>query len=161
MSHEAKGKSDEWYTPKYIFDALDVEFDMDVAAPYPPSNLHVPAKNWIHSDSLNSEWRGFVWMNPPYGNQKMKMQWIKKFIDHGNGIALMPDRTNAMWWQELASNSDLILFTFDKIKFERPDGSVGESPSNGSTLFAIGDIGVKALLNASVNELGLLFNNFE
>lgn len=33
MSHEAAGKSDEWYTPKYIFDALNTWFDLDVAAP--------------------------------------------------------------------------------------------------------------------------------
>ena len=32
MSHwEATGKSDEWYTPKYIFDALGAEFDLDPA----------------------------------------------------------------------------------------------------------------------------------
>jgi len=33
MSHwEAAGKSSEWYTPKYIFDALGCTFDLDVAA---------------------------------------------------------------------------------------------------------------------------------
>ena len=25
--------SDEWYTPKYVFDALEEEFDLDVASP--------------------------------------------------------------------------------------------------------------------------------
>lgn len=33
MSHEALGKSYEWYTPKYIFDALSLVFDLDVASP--------------------------------------------------------------------------------------------------------------------------------
>ena len=30
---ESPGKSDEWYTPAYIFDALGAVFDLDVAAP--------------------------------------------------------------------------------------------------------------------------------
>lgn len=30
---ESVGKSDEWYTSKYVFDAPDVEFDLDVAHP--------------------------------------------------------------------------------------------------------------------------------
>jgi hypothetical protein len=29
---EAAGQSDEWFTPKYIFDAMGVEFDTDVAS---------------------------------------------------------------------------------------------------------------------------------
>jgi hypothetical protein len=32
-AYEAAGESDEWYTPKYIFDALGLRFDLDVAAP--------------------------------------------------------------------------------------------------------------------------------
>ena len=30
---ERPGKSDEWHTPKYIFDAMAVTFDLDVASP--------------------------------------------------------------------------------------------------------------------------------
>lgn len=32
-AYEKTGESDEWYTPRYIFDALNARFDMDVAAP--------------------------------------------------------------------------------------------------------------------------------
>lgn len=32
-AYEAYGKSDEWYTPRYIFDAIGIRFDLDVAAP--------------------------------------------------------------------------------------------------------------------------------
>lgn len=32
-AYEKAGESDEWYTPKYIFDAMDMTFDLDVAAP--------------------------------------------------------------------------------------------------------------------------------
>ena len=43
-----------------------------------------------------------------------------------------------------------------KIKFERPDGTVGKSPSTGTTLFAKGPEGVAALQNAYSNGLGML-----
>ena len=96
-------------------------------------------------------------MNPPFGNQKEKYKWIQKFIDHKNGIALMPDRTSAPWWQYFAKNVDAILFVDGKIKFIKPDGSKGESPGNGTTLFAIGKKGIEALKNAETNGLGIYY----
>ena len=117
MSHEARGGSSEYYTPKYVFDALGCGFDMDVACPADLSHIWVPAKQFIHSDSLNKVWKGFIWMNPPYGNQPEKLKWLDKFYRHGNGIALMPDRTSCQWWQEYAPKMDAILFVNGKIKF--------------------------------------------
>jgi len=151
--HESKGKSDEWYTPKYIFDALEVEFDLDVA--HPTSRTFVPSSRIITSDSLRKKWDGFIWMNPPFGNQKEKLKWIEKFINHSNGIALFPDRTSASWYQYLVSKSDAILIVDKKIKFIKPDGTSGDQPANGTTLFANGEAAVKALLNAQKNGLGI------
>ena len=161
MSHELKGKSNEWYTPKYIFDAMEVVFDLDVAAPLVPNFYHVPCESRITKVDcgLRSNWDGFVWMNPPFGNQKNKLLWINKFIEHGNGIALMPDRSSASWWQLFCKNSDVILNVSKKIKFIRPDGTTGDSPSNGTTLFAIGAKGVQALKAAQSNDLGILLTN--
>src|ERR1700744_2510086 len=90
------GASDEWYTPKYIFDALGVHFDLDVAAPS-TGPRYVPTSAWISSGSLGAEWGGFVWMNPPFGGRNGLEPWLEKFISHGNGVALVPDRTSAPW----------------------------------------------------------------
>lgn len=155
MSHESKGKSDEWYTPKYIFDALGCEFDLDVASPTDLTNIHVPAMQFIKSDSLDKIWRGFIWMNPPYGDRKVKEAWLAKFFNHGNGIALLPDRTSASWWQYSSQKADAVLFTSSRIQFIKPDGSLGTQPANGTTLFAVGERGVNALLNAEKNGLGI------
>lgn len=155
MSHESVGKSDEWYTPRYIFDALGVRFDLDVAAPK-GGPRHVPAMGWYSERSLERDWLGFVWMNPPYGNQKMKRAWLNKFFDHGNGIALMPDRTSAPWWQEAAAQSHGVLFMAPKVKFEREDGTTGESPANGTTLFASRERALSVLKDA--RKLGILMN---
>lgn len=135
---EAAGKSDEWYTPKYIFDALAVRFDLDVASLCRPT--HVPCDDLMFSDSLNAKWFGFIFMNPPFGGR--------------NGVALVPDRTSAPWFKWAAIQSDAILFVSPKIRFERPDGSLGKSPSTGTALIAKGQRGVNALVSARGAGLG-------
>ena len=145
-AYESAGKSNEWYTPKYIFDALGVTFDLDVASPR-GGPRYVPATSWFSeiSNGLSWQWWGFVWMNPPFGNQKQKRQWLSKFFDHNNGIALVPDRTSAPWFQEFAPQADAICWVSPRIKFERPDGSLGEKPGTGTCLFAAGEYAKNAL----------------
>lgn len=156
-AHELIAVSDDWYTPKYVFDALGCEFDLDVAHPEAKTHVPVPSNRYISSDSLNKEWRGFIWMNPPWCKKSDKIKWVKKFIERGNGIALMPDRTSAPWWQYFAKRSDAVHFVSGKIKFERPDGSIGGSPSTGSTLFGIGERAEIALMLAEDNGLGITY----
>lgn len=157
MSHwESEGQTDEWYTPKYVFDAMETYFDMDVAAPV-EGPLNVPCREWISEDSLERPWRGFVWMNPPFGGRNGLVPWLHKFKEHGQGVALVPDRTSAPWWQDMAEWCDSVLFVSGKIKFIRPDGSHGRSPSVGTTLVARGYLGRVALAQAQSNGLGKVF----
>jgi hypothetical protein len=149
-------KSDDWYTPAHVFDALGVRFDLDVAAPV-EGPRYVPTSRWFSSKGLEQDWFGLVWMNPPFGHQRAKQAWMSKFIAHGNGIALMPDRTSAPWWQWAAPQMDLILFVSPKIAFERPDGSIGEQPGSGTTLMALGSEAVAALRRAQDAGLGVAF----
>lgn len=145
-AYEAHGESDEWYTPRYIFDAIVLTFDLDVSAPK-EGPRYVPAKQWLtaEQDGLRSDWHGLVWMNPPFGHQRHKRLWLTKFFLHGNGIALVPDRTSAPWWQNFAPIAELVCFVAPKIKFERPDGTLGESPGTGTALFASGQVAAEAL----------------
>ena len=111
----------------------------------------------LHRNSLTYPWDGFIWMNPPFGGRNGLVPWLDKFFAHGNGIALTPDRTSAPWWQDAARRCDALLLVAGKVKFLRPDGTQGRSPSNGTTLFAVGAKGVKALQRAQENNLGLVF----
>jgi len=154
MTHERRGESDEWYTPAYIFAALGETFNLDVACPR-EGPRHVPANSFYSNNALDLEWHGFVWMNPPFGNQSTKRKWLTKFFKHGNGIALLPDRTSSLWWQEFAPMADAVLFVGPRIKFERPDGSRGDQPSTGTTLFACGGRAKAALIRART--LGAVF----
>jgi hypothetical protein len=93
-------------------------------------------------------------MNPPFGARNGLTPWLEKFFAHGSGIALVPDRTSAPWFQQFGRRADSILFLSPKVKFERPDGSLGESPSTGTALLAAGSDGAQALCRA--HALGLL-----
>jgi hypothetical protein len=148
-AYEAAGETDEWFTPRYIFDALGERFDLDVSAPS-GGPRHVPATCWYSANSLELPWSGFVWMNPPFGHQRHKRLWLEKFFVHGNGIALVPDRTSSPWFQEYGPKADVICWVAPKIKFERPDGSIGESPGTGTALYAAGERARTALLRCGL-----------
>lgn len=150
---EASGKTDDWFTPGYVMDALGETFDLDVAAP-PEGPRHVATRHWICENSLTVPWQGFVWMNPPYGGRNALASWLTKFMAHGNGLALTPDRTSAPWFQPALQACDAVLFVNKKIKFERPDGTVGGSPGTGSAIFAAGRRAECALLRAQRAGLG-------
>lgn len=154
---EASGKSDEWYTPKYIFDSLGVKFAQDVAAPENRAFCHVPAFDFITKTSLEREWNGFVWCNPPFGKRNGVVPWLDKMFSHGNGIALTPDRSSTDWWQNAANEADCVLLVRGKIKFIRPDGTEGKQPGNGTTLFGYGAMAIEAMINARKRGLGILF----
>jgi hypothetical protein len=150
---EASGKSNEWYTPAFVFAALGVRFDLDVA--HPPRATHVPCDRYISAHSLDAPWSGFIWMNPPFGGRGDKRAWLNKFFDHGHGIALTPDRTSAPWFREAWDRADLVMF-LPKVKFEKPDGSLGKRPGNGVALWAAGPLAVAALYRAQQAGLGII-----
>lgn len=152
----AVGATDEWYTPHYVFEALGCTFDMDVSAPRDRTFVSTPTNYWIVGKSLAQKWNGFIWMNPPFGARNGITPWLEKFFQHGNGIALTPDRTSAPWWQEFAARAEAILFVSPKIKFIGADGNQGKSPSDGTSLLAVGPLGVSALQRAAAKGLGKL-----
>jgi len=110
--------NDEIYTPPLIFQALKLEFDLDVCAP--EGGLPwIPAKKHysIVDDGLVQTWNGLVWCNPPYSKPK---PWIEKFIEHGNGIILVSisrsQAAKALW-----NNADAIVINFAKYGFVGKD----------------------------------------
>lgn len=156
LHEQSVGKTDEWYTPPHVFEAMRSTFDLDVASPGQDVTPWIPASAFITAGSLDREWEGYVWMNPPFGGRNGLVPWLEKFTAHGDGVCLVPDRTSAPWWQEYALRMDLILFVRPKIKFIGVDGTPGRSPAQGTCLMAIGISGARALVEAAKNGLGFL-----
>jgi hypothetical protein len=96
--------SDECYTPRALFDLLDIEFDLDPAS-CPPELSAVPARRMftVEDDGLSQPWEGRVWLNPPYSKAS---PWVHRFIDHGHGIALLPASRNAKWHSRIWAVAD-------------------------------------------------------
>lgn len=156
LHEQCVGKTDEWYTPPHVFNALGCSFDMDVASPGKSVTPWIPAVEFIESGSLDREWRGFVWMNPPFGGRGALDPWLVKFVCHGNGVCLVPDRTSAPWWQAHTPKMAAVLFVARKIKFIGADGKLGTSPAQGTCLMALGPRGIEALYRAEARDLGYL-----
>jgi len=164
FTHESSyNESKEWYTPKYIFDALGLEFDLDPCSPGMDIVPWVPAKKCytVIEDGLSQKWEGLVWMNPPYGQDTPK--WMKKLSIHGNGIALVFSRTDTEWFHEYCTKSSAVCFIKKRVSFIQ-SGDVGlfgkgvceakGSSGAGSMLVAYGAIAKQAVIDS---ELGGVF----
>ena len=90
------GATDDWYTPPNIFDALGLIFDLDPCSPGPAH--WVPARKIYtkEDDGLVQPWSGTVFMNPPFGRRNGHVPWLRKFLAHGDGIAIVRAYTHAM-----------------------------------------------------------------
>lgn len=142
----ATKSSDEYYTPKWIFDAIGLDFDLDVCAPQ-EGPLHTPAAKWYSAadDGLVQPWFGRVWMNPPYSNPT---PWIDRWLEHGNGICLVPV-TRGRWFHKLWTEDTLVVPTPPEMKFVRPDGT--EASILWQTyLWAVGPTSIEALRHAEI-----------
>lgn len=142
------GESDEWYTPPAIFAALRLTFALDPCHPGPDQrHCVVPSLRayTVHADGLAQQWVGRVFMNPPFGARNAHVPWLRKFIEHGDGIAIVRAYTSAAWFQEWVPQADAVLFPRGKTQFVRPDGTVGKAPGHGVALLAMGQPCVAAL----------------
>lgn len=160
LHEQCLGATDEWYTPPYIFEALGCSFDVDVASPGMEITPWIPATEFRTTENPSAVWRGFVWMNPPFGGRNGLMPWLEKFFNHGNGIALTPDRTSAPWWQLFAPSADLILFVAPKIKFIGSNGKPGKSPAQGTCLMGVGQQSLAPLYRAANKGIGILMEPY-
>ena len=149
MPQEAR-TSDDYYTPKWIFDALGVKFDLDVACP-PEGPLFTPAKAWYtqETDGLTSPWWGTVWMNPPFSKTA---PWVDKWIKHSDGIALLPCVKETKWVRELFDSSASVLW-FNDLKIEFNHKGKNQHIWTIVWLWAIGDKCVEALKQSGMGRV--------
>lgn len=142
FSHESTSLSVpvEWYTPPEIFEALNIEFDLDPCSP--PAELDlgiVPTRKKISfpNNGLDVEWSGRVWLNPPYGKQTPV--WLRKLAMHGNGVALVFSRTDTAWFNEAVDKCNGVVFMTKRVKFiNAKTGERSGTPGAGSCLIAYG-----------------------
>ena len=147
-------EADEWYTPSWVFKSIGVEFDLDPCSPgSPPSTVTAKRHLTQAENGLAAEWHGTVWLNPPFSS---KREWYKKLVKHGNGIALIPARTETHDFQDYMNAAQALLFLKGRIYFERGSrpgangNGVTSTPPFGVVLVAYGAAMARALLDSKL-----------
>lgn len=139
-----RGLSNDWLTPPEIVKALG-KFDLDPCAH--PQQFYRTAKRMIAppKDGLSAIWSGRVWLNPPYGGELRK--WLERLARYGDGIALVPARTEveSWFWPFVWESADAVLFLKGRLYFHKPCGGLCGNAGHGSALAAYGSQNANAL----------------
>lgn len=156
------GASDDWYTPRDYFQKIGLRYALDPCSPGPHHWVPADRVYTKADDGLAQPWHGEVWVNPPFGGRHGHVPWLRKFLDHGRGIALVRAYTSADWFHDIvAPAAETMLFPRGKTKFVRgaemisvsrkgevtvhEAGSVGTSPGHGVVLIGMGETCNEAL----------------
>jgi|TARA_Y100000310_G_scaffold102057_1_gene100227 site-specific DNA-methyltransferase (adenine-specific) len=110
MPYINKSQSDDWLTPKEVYEKLDEEFEFNFdPCPYPLPEF----------DGLKIEWKERNFVNPPYSELK---KWIKKsFEEYKKGklvVMLIPSRTDTIAWHEYIFPYAKVRFIKGRLKFK-------------------------------------------
>jgi phage N-6-adenine-methyltransferase len=110
--------TDDWATPQVFFDALNVEFHFELDVCGSASNAKCSRYFTVVEDGLKQDWRGSVWMNPPYG--RVIKHWVQKAyessLEGATVVCLLPARTDTSWWHNYCVKGE-IRFVRGRLKF--------------------------------------------
>lgn len=136
----------EWYTPsRYVDLARKVlgVIDVDPASnDYAQATVRAETFYTAETNGLDKEWRGKVWMNPPYSNPEIQ-QFTGKIIEEfqsgrcTEAIVLTNNSGDTGWHHELCDAAMCWCITRGRIKFESPTRESG-SGAMGQVFFYFG-----------------------
>lgn len=114
------GATSVWLTPPEILKALG-PFDLDPCAAVGQPWRTAVTQYTEKENGLAQPWNGLVWCNPPFGPDAAT--WLARLADHGNGIALVPARTETRWFVvHVWRRADAVLFLAGRPHFHHADG---------------------------------------
>ncbi len=114
MKNRNLSHSDDWATPKYLYDELNNEFGFT----FDPCPLGGEAE----FDGLNIEWGDKNFVNPPY-SRKLKDAFVKKAVEQAKKgklcVLLLPVSTSTVLFHDvILPNARDIRFLRGRVKFE-------------------------------------------
>ncbi len=136
----------EWYTPAPYVEAARVclgSIDLDPAtAPAAQETIRAARFFTRDDDGLKHEWRGRIWLNPPYAQPD-----IARFIDKllaeiaagrtTEAILLTHNYTDTGWFHAAAGQCAALCFTRGRIRFVGASGEIA-APTQGQAFFYFG-----------------------
>ncbi len=113
--------TDEWPTPRPLFDGLDAEFGFTLDPCATVKNAKCRRFFSRTDDGLVQDWAGeTVFMNPPYG--RAIGQWVAKAhetsLTGSTVVCLLPARTDVAWWHRFVLRAAEIRFLKGRVTFE-------------------------------------------
>lgn len=157
-------RSDEWATPKWLFDHFDAEFhfEIDVAA----QKWNTKCGKFLSPewDALKSPWApSTVWLNPPYSAAKLRAFMAKAHQESLLGatvVCLVPNAPDTHWWRESVEDKAAeirpltrSLLPTGRVHFEREDGWSGRAGfSSVLIVYRPNNVNVVVALRPSVGE---------
>ena len=108
--------SDNWETPKSLYDSLDFEFNFD----FDPCPIFLDEIT-PDKDGLLIEWGERNFINPPY-SRKLKDAFVKKAIEQSKYgklcVMLLPVSTSTVLFHDyIKPNADEIRFVRGRVRF--------------------------------------------
>jgi site-specific DNA-methyltransferase (adenine-specific) len=117
MKNRNLNHSDNWATPKSLYDQLNNEFNFDFD-PCPLNTGEITPEN----DGLIMEWGERNFVNPPY-SRKLKEAFVSRAVEFKKrgrlSVMLLPVSTSTKLFHDvILPNADDIRFLRGRVKFE-------------------------------------------
>jgi ParB family chromosome partitioning protein len=143
--------SDERYTPvEYLASAKAVmgRIDLDPASCKAANERHAETLGELkyfskEDDGLERDWKGNIWLNPPYSRGLIN-RFVDKLlteIETGNlsqAVVLVNNGTDTEWFQHLLEACKGLIFPNHRIHFFFPDGTQKKQTRQGQAIFYFG-----------------------
>ena len=139
-----RNNTEEWYTPSDVIDRVRAvlgDIDLDPAS-NPVANEVVKARRIYtkDDDGLVQDWHGKVFLNPPFGSDKIS-QFVEKLVDEyqsGNvseAILLTESLSLPNWFSKAIAACNAMFITTDRFYYWNDDNETQRGWSKGCLFY--------------------------